>query len=353
MITEKLILNSIGPILRQYREMRYFPSACVRVFNDKETLAAACIGDADNDSVFDVASLTKIATATQVLFLIDEGRLALRAPLEDLFEEIREDEYLRGRLKGVTLYHLLTHTSTIVDWYPFYSRRGEKFFDVFRYALEHTAPTEGMVYSDLNFMLLGLLLERLQKKPLVKCLREDLADRLGIPRMVYHPPLSWPLIPSDYGNRIEMGMCRERGIPFDGFRPLGVPVIGTVNDGNSHYYFNDEAGHAGIFADALSYEILCRFYMNSSSELFREAQREQKDAPSRGLGLETGLTYPHGCGHTGFTGTCIYFSGEYRIGTVIFTNRLFWPDGDVKILTDFRRAVNNTVFALRESGQIK
>ena len=352
MTAEKIILDKVRPIVEQYREKKYFPSACVRVFNSRETLAVICAGEAEEGSVFDVASLTKIATATQVLFLIDEGRLDLNAPLTDLFSEIREDEYLKKRLEGITLYHLLTHTSTIVDWYPFYSRRDEPFFTVFRYALEHTEPARGMVYSDLNFMLLGLLLERLRGKPLAKCLKEDLTDRLEIPRMVYHPPLTWPLVPSDYGNRIEMDMCRERFIPFDGFRPLGVPVIGTVNDGNSHYYFNDEAGHAGIFADDLSYEILCRHYMNTASELFLEAQREQKSAPTRGLGLETGRTYPHGCGHTGFTGTCIYFSRGYDIGTVIFTNRLFYPDGDVKILTEFRRAVNDCVFALRENGKI-
>ena len=94
MTAEKIILDKVRPIVEQYREKKYFPSACVRVFNSRETLAVICAGEAEEGSVFDVASLTKIATATQVLFLIDEGRLDLNAPLTDLFSEIREDEYL-------------------------------------------------------------------------------------------------------------------------------------------------------------------------------------------------------------------------------------------------------------------
>ena len=349
---EQIILDAIGPILEKYRALRYFPSATVRVFDKNDTLAVTALGDADENSVYDVASLTKIATATQVLFLIEEGRLHLNDLLTDLFEEITADEYLQVRLKGITLYQLLTHTSTIVDWYPFYSRRGEDFFTVLRYALEHTEPASGMVYSDLNFMLLGQLLERLQGKPLQKCLEEDLAARLSLPRMVYRPPLDWPLIPSDYGNAIEMRMCRERHIAFYGFRPLGTPVIGTVNDGNTHYYFDDVSGLAGIFADTLSYEKLCRFYMNTASPLLREAQRERKDAPTRGLGLQTGNSYPNGCGHTGFTGTSIYFSSEDNIGAVIFTNRLFFKDGQVKVLTDLRSEIHHCVHHLKASGQI-
>ncbi len=352
MSAESLILSAIDPIIRRYRSEGYFPSATVRVFDREKTLAVACAGEADEGSVYDAASLTKIATAAQVLRLIGAGKLGLRDPVEDLFTEIAEDEYLRGRLKGITLYHLLTHTSTLVDWYPFYSRRGEDFFTVFKYALRHTEPTAGMVYSDLNFMLLGVLLERLRGKSLDKCLREDLAEPLGLPRMAYHPPKSWPLIPSDYGNRIEMRMCRERGIAFDGFRPLGVPVTGTVNDGNCHYYFGGAAGHAGIFADALSYEMLCRAFMNTDDPLLLEAQKEQKTAPTRGLGFQTGPNYPRGCGHTGFTGTSIYFSAEYGIGAVIFTNRLYRRDGNVKQLADFRREMHETIFALRRDGQI-
>ena len=343
---KKLLQWHIQDVTDRYRAAGYFPSACVRVFDHRETLAVCCAGDARPESLFDVASLTKIATATQILLLADAGRLSLSDTLASCFPEIAADDYLRERLAGVTLFRLLTHTSGVAAWYPFYSRRGEEFFAVLRYALQHTAPTEGVVYSDLNFMLLGKLLERVHGMPLPACLRHHLVEPYGLGKMLYHPSPEEDIIPSDYGNRIEMDMCRERGISFDGFRPLGTPVIGTVEDGNSHYYFGDAAGHAGIFASAEAYERLCRLYMNTSSRLFREAQKEQPASPGRGLGLQIDCAYPHGCGHTGFTGTSIYFSSEYHIGAVVFTNMLYRTEPNGLSVRDFRRAVHETAFSL-------
>lgn len=346
MVPERRLIREIEDITARYRDAGYFPSACVRVFNRRETLAVACVGDAREDSVFDVASLTKIATATQILFLIREGRLRLDMPLMEAWPEIADDEYLRERMRGINLYQLLTHTSTLAAWYPFYTLEGKNFFDDLGHALRHTESTEGVVYSDLNFMLLGMLLEYVHDKTLAACLAEELVIPLGLGRMMYHPDRSLPLIPSDYGNATELRMCEERGLSFAGFRPVGAPIIGGVHDGNCHYYFHDESGHAGIFADAEAYQRLCQFYMNTDDPLLIRAQWEQPGAPGRGLGMQTGPSYPHGCGHTGFTGTSIYFSRDYDVGVVAFTNRLFYPGGNQQVTGEFRRALHEAAFAL-------
>ena len=335
----------IGDVTERYRAAGYFPAAAVRVFDREKTLAVYCAGDCREDSLFDVASLTKIATATMILRWIADGTLALSDTLDALFPEIARDEYLRARLDGVTLFQLLTHTATITPWFPLYSRRGEDFWHVFRFALQNTPRVEGMEYSDLNFMLLGRLCERLSGLPLADCLQKKLVEPLGLGRMMFHPPVGADVVPSSYDNRIEMNMCAERGIAFDGFRPLHTPVAGTVNDGNAHYFFHGCAGHAGIFAEPEAYERLCRYYMNAREDVLRQAQLEQ--APTRGLGLQTGVSYPHGCGHTGFTGTSIYFSAEHNIGVVAFTNRLFYDHPNPNMTGDFRRALHEAVFAAR------
>ncbi|MBR3106179.1 MAG: serine hydrolase [Clostridia bacterium] len=338
--------REIDDIMARYRAAGYFPSACVRVFNSRETLACACAGEAEENSLFDVASLTKIATATQIFLLIGQEKLGLRDKLPDALPALRNDAYLAERLKYVTLYHLLTHTSSLAAWYPFYSRRGEDFYAVLKYALLHTEPTIGMVYSDLNFMLLGKIIEHVQGKPLEVCLQEDLVRPLGLGNMTYLPDQSLPIVPSCYGNPIETRMCAERGISFDGFRPAGRPVRGEANDGNCHYYFRGVSGHAGIFADAAAYERLCQYYMNTADPLLIEAQREQPDAPGRGIGFQTGTSYPHGCGHTGFTGTGIYFSRDCDVGVISFTNRLFYPSENENATWEFRRALHEAAFAL-------
>ena len=224
---------AVRDITERYQAAGYFPSACVRVFNQDETLACVCVGEAEEDSLFDVASLTKIATTTQVLHLIEKGKLSLLAFVLDALPPLQNDAFLARRFAGITLYQLLTHTSTLPAWYPFYSRQGEDFYIVLKYALQHTEPTKGMVYSDLNFMLLGKILEHTQRKPLENCLREDLVKPLGLGNMTYLPDKSLSIIPSCYGNPIETQMCADRNIPFDGFRPLSQAVRGEANDGNS------------------------------------------------------------------------------------------------------------------------
>mgnify|MGYP002624506110 CR=1 FL=1 len=341
---EKAILG----IIRRYAAAGYFPSASVRIFDARETLACVTYGDARPDSVFDVASLTKIATATQILRLMDEGRVRLSDEIGIYFPELQRDAYLSRRLRGITVEMLLTHTSTLVDWYPFYIRAhcGEDFWATLSYALEHTEATRGVVYSDLNFMILGKLLETLYDRPMETVLQENLVEPLKLGVMLYRPSPELDIIPSDFGNAIEMEMCEARHLTFDGFRPLGVPVVGTVHDGNTHYYFHDVSGLAGIFADTAAYMRLCQVYMNTDSPYLLRAQEEQTISPGRGLGLQTGLIYPDGCGHTGFTGTSIYFSRTHRIGVAAFTNRLYYADGHHRDLSDFRRALHETVLAL-------
>ena len=338
--------RAVQDITERYRAAGYFPSACVRVFNRRETLACACAGEATENSLFDVASLTKIATAAQVLRLALSGGISLDEEAGAYLPALRNDGYLHKRMRGVTVRRLLTHTSSLPAWYPFYTRREEGFYDVLAYALVHTAPSRGVEYSDLNFMLLGKILEQVRQKSLEQCLAEDLAAPLGLGNITYLPAPFLPLIPASFGNPIEENMCAERGLSFSGFRPKDRPVLGEANDGNCFYYFGGVSGHAGIFADAAAYERLCQYFMNAREPLLIEAQREQRESPGRGLGFQTGISYPHGCGHTGFTGTGIYFSRDCDIGAISFTNRLYYPQDNPNATWEFRRALHEAVFAL-------
>ncbi len=342
--------REIEDIVERYRAAGYFPSACVRVFDRTKTLAAVSVGEATEDSLFDAASLTKITAALQIFKLIRSGVLFLDQEIYDALPQLRDDAFLQKRLSGVTLRRLLTHTSSLPAWYPFYALKSRGFTADLSFVLSHTDAAEGTVYSDLNFMLLGKVLEHTRGKPLDQCLREDLVQPLGLGSMTYLPDQSLPIVPSSYGNPIEENMCRERNLAFASFRPAGRIVRGEANDGNAHYYFGGVSGHAGVFADAAAWERLCRFCMNSDDPLVLEAQREQPQSPGRGLGFQTGASYPHGCGHTGFTGTGIYFSSACGVGAVSLTNRLFYPGGNPNATGEFRHALNEAAFAL--AGQL-
>jgi hypothetical protein len=140
--------RAIQDITVRYQAAGYFPSACVRVFNRDETLSSVCVGEAEENSLFDVASLTKIATATQILLLIQAGRLSLSTTLSAMLPAIAGDPFLSGRAGGITVRQLLTHTSTLPAWYPFYTA-GEKEHDVWLFRKDKGVPVGEAVQKDI------------------------------------------------------------------------------------------------------------------------------------------------------------------------------------------------------------
>lgn len=340
----------IDALCEDYRARGYFPSAVVSVFNSQKTLHRAAYGGnqmeqgyrpVNTDTVYDVASLSKIATATQILQLIDQGALALETKVSAVLPAIAMRPRLSERLKDVTIYQLLTHFSGIIDWYPFYVQVGRDFYDVFESFIGDTPVMQKTVYSDMNFMLLGKVLEAVRQKSLPQCLA-DLKRQLGATHLEYLCKDTENMAPSSYGNGIEEGMCAERGLVFDGFRSKAEPVLGSVNDGNAHYFFGDVAGHAGVFADVDAYERIGRLYLTSDSALLARSMTEQEEGRGLGWQVEPSL-FPEGCGHTGFTGTSIWVSKAHDLGVILFTNRLFYPERNPNATNECRRALHQAV----------
>lgn len=340
----------VDGICQEFIDKKAFPSVVVSVYNAEGTLYRKAYGanelegklvPVNTETVYDVASLSKIATTTMILLLMDEGKLTLDTKVADVLTEIQSRPNLYQRLKNVNLYQLLTHFSGILDWYPFYVQAGQDFYDVFDSFIGDTEIQQGTVYSDMNFMLLGKVVEKVKGKPLPECLA-DLKAYLGASRLEYLPKDLSNIAPSSYGNPIEEGMVAERGLVFDNWRSKEVPVLGDVNDGNAHYFFGDVAGHAGVFANVDAYERIGRLFMTRDSELMKRSMTEQEDG--RGLGWQISPTmFPLGAGHTGFTGTSIWVCREKNIGAIAFTNRLFFKEKSGVATNDFRRALHQAI----------
>ena len=322
-------------IVRDFHARGYYPAAVCQVFNARETLGRFAVGEAAVDSWFDLASVSKIICATMLFSLMDEGRLSpddLALPYLDGAGEVT-----KRRLKSVTLRQLLTHTSGIAAWYPFYAD-GRPFFTALEHVLATTPEEQGMVYSDLNFMLLGLIFQRVSGLSLREGLERYIRQGLDIREIAYGPVDPALCVPSCFGNQIEKEMCRERGMAFDGWREDGVAVRGECNDGNAYYYWHGASGHAGVFATAGALTKLCQFYMNTARPAFVRAMEE--NVCGRGLAFDKRETFPEGCGHSGFTGTSIYFSRARDVGAVLLTNRLCRaPRGEAN-MQDARRALH-------------
>ncbi len=307
-------------------------------------------------TIFDLASLSKLFTATAILRLATTGELRLDSKAADLitpgrlavgphgfgdpqasrnFDAILDEtvrERLAAGLGNADIASLLTHSSGIHYWYPFYTRRGEAFEAILADVLEAHPRRDEVVYSDLNFMILGRIVERVAGLDLPAAMDALVFSPLRLSRTSYRGPLG-PAASGEFGNRIERGMVDALGLGFDGWRDESVPIRDGCNDGNGCYYFGGAAGHAGIFSDARDLCRLGRLYLEDgrlgdrdgknwlSPDLVGEAMRDH--GGNRGLGFQLGPNYPGGgAGHTGFTGTYLHLNAPTKLVIAILTNRL-------------------------------
>ena len=285
----------------------------------------ACFGrvEADGaavtpDTWYDLASLTKVlCTVPLALNAIADGKLDPQSPLRELLPEIA---WLQDppNLGDATILQLATHTSGLVAWEPLYTFGLDRATLLAR--LLHTPlqrPPGQIVYSDLGFMLLGYVLERLFDAPLAALARELFANSGLESSLAFTPPSDAPIAPTE--------RCPWRS----------RLLRGEVHDENA-FALGGAAGHAGLFgtlrgvcgyARAL---LECRLHSPAVvAYLSQEHARSEQERRGFGwslafLGWSGGdLISSHSIGHTGFTGTGMWIDLERGRYSVLLTNRVY------------------------------
>ncbi|MFB8351216.1 serine hydrolase [Streptomyces niveus] len=260
------------------------------------------------DTVFDLASVSKLFTSILAVQQIERGALALEERVASYLPD-----FGRAGKQDLTVSQLLTHTSGFATWIPLYR---EPTRERMLQRLWDEAPTSppGSVYrySDLNLISLQLVLEKITGRALDVLLREEITAPLGMHRTRFNPPASWkPGIAATED-------CRQ---PWSGL-DRGL-VWGEVHDENA-FGFDGVAGHAGIFSCAWDLAVLGRTLLSGGAygraRILRPASVElmftdfNTDFPGdgHGLGFELyqhwymgAMATPRTAGHTGFTGTSL------------------------------------------------
>ena len=303
-------------------------------------------------TIFDLASLTKLFTTTAALRLSTQGKLPLDAALSDLepLRTISADRLLLAdAFSTITVRNLMTHSSGLHYWYPFYAAKaGHDFASILEETLTRFPLVPGIVYSDLNYILLGKLVETAADKPLDQALADLVSSPLRLDSTRYKPA-SGPFAASEFGNRIEEGMVAELDLNFDAWRDHAFLFEGEPDDGNCHYYFGDIVGHAGLFSTVRDACALGNLYIDPEAcEGFIDpsltAEAGQDHGGGRGLGFQLGNLYPGGgFGHTGFTGTYLYLNRELGLSVAIFANRLHVEQP--KNINEWRKELVGTILA--------
>jgi CubicO group peptidase (beta-lactamase class C family) len=281
---------------------------------------------APDSTLWDIASISKVVgTTSAAMRLVDRGKLDLDAPVRRYLPR-----FSGGRKDQVTVRMLLDHTSGLKSYVPLYKRarhsRARMLSLLYAQPLLRK-PGESAEYSDLNAMLLGLIVERISGLPLDRLAAREVFAPLQLHQTMYRPPRA----------------LRDRIVPTGLW--AGQPVPGDVNDQNAAA-LGGVAGHAGIFSSGMDLAHYAQVWLrsgagpegpwvrpatmsifltrgsNSGSRLLGwDTPELNTDEPSVFGTLISNAAY----GHTGFTGTELWIDPTRDLFLVFLTNRALDP----------------------------
>lgn len=287
-------------------------------------------------TIFDMASVTKVmATTYAMMLLVDQGKVNLDAPVWNYLPDFRG-----VHLDSITVRHLLNHSSGLAQWQPLYYQAGSgaETYQAIRKMPLQWGVGEARHYSDLGFMLLGYIVEKVGGKPLDVFVDENLYKPLGLTRTTFNPRKKnlTGFAATEPGNIYEHHMVYDstfmykyRGNPLSWDNWRKYVLVGEVDDGNSFYANGGVAGHAGLFSTAEDLQVLLDLLNNSgvyngkqilSKDVIRTFLTPDKYGHYLGWQVPRDLN-PGGFMHTGFTGTYVLGVPLHKLSIVLLTNR--------------------------------
>jgi serine-type D-Ala-D-Ala carboxypeptidase len=294
------------------------------------------------EHLFDLASLTKVmATTFGIMLLVDGEEVNPDAPVSSYVPE-----FSGGFRDSVTIRHLLTHTSGLAPWLPTYYHvrtAGDALAYISGLPAAYGVGTERR-YSDLGFMLLGYVIERVSRQPLDIFLRERLFRPLRLSATSFNPSERGlgPVAATSHGNPYERRMVADDDFGYlieeepGRFREWRTYTLhGEVNDGNAYYAHGGVAGHAGLFSTAADLKVLLDVLLDGgqfdgrrfiSKDVIESFLSDNGFGNGLGWGLSRGVTGvedapPGTFGHRGFTGTQAVGVPAHGLSIVLLTNR--------------------------------
>ena len=344
-----------------------FPGAVLAIIKAGKILKLTAYGDAkqyqQNDlmllrpepmqtnTLFDLASNTKIfATNFALMKLVSEGQLNINNRVSDYLTEYQGDGRELRQVKD-----LLTHKAgypPVFDFHRKDTRYGEAFFsqasDTTKQLLLTSVPLASEpsaqhVYSDIDYMILGVLIERISGQPLDEYLEQHIYAPLKLNNTLFNP-LKKGFNRQQFAATELSGNTRDGRIHFDNIRTNVLQ--GQVHDERAFYSLDGVAGHAGLFSNAPDLAVLCQVLLNKGGygdkQIFNASSLAQFLTPQStdetyGLGFRLAgnnqarrwhfgpYASPQAYGHTGWTGTVTVIDPAYDLAIILLTNARHSP----------------------------
>jgi serine-type D-Ala-D-Ala carboxypeptidase len=347
--------NAIETFLAERIEAGDFPSAVWLVAEKGEIVMHDALGfavveperiEARKDTIYDVASLTKVlVTGLLAAGLTESGRLETGRLIGHYLPEFKHPDVISGQHWDTGVIELLTHKSFFRPWVPFYllvDERAEILNEIVRTPLDWDQSV--VTYSDLNFLVLTFLVERIYGSRIDSVALREIYAPLGLHDTVYNPSedLTSRIAASEKGNVYEQRMCAENGYGQPPATGGGSDwyrdhvIWGEVHDGNA-YFMGGVAGHAGLFSTAEEVFRIAQQFLPGYTQLlkpetcnlfttnFTPGLNEHRSfafqlasTPDSTAGTRMS---PESFGHVGFTGTSLWIDPVKERVFVLLTNR--------------------------------
>lgn len=299
-----------------------------------------------NNAIYDLASLTKVtATTPAIMELVDEGEISLDDKVSEYISE-----FGNGDKTKITIRNLLLHNSGLPAFRLYINKlkKEAKIMKAIKTEPLIYEPGTQYEYSDLGFILLGEIIEKVSGMPLDKYLRKTFYYPLGMNSTFFNP--------QNFNNWIT-----DRIPPTEIDTTYRMKTMRAEVHDERAYFLNGVAGHAGLFTNTADLAAYCQMLLNKGSyagkQYLQASTVEQfirrKTAHSnRGLGFDHksedfstagSLTSNKTFGHTGFTGTSFWIDPERNLAIVILTNRTYPHRSYGKDISKIRARVADAV----------
>lgn len=360
--------SSVDEIVKAGVVNKSYPGAQLLIGDTKGTVYSKCYGTYTYDSesplvaessIFDLASLTKVVAVTScIMTLYEAGKLDLNDFAGKYIPEFNEN----GK-ENITLLNLLLHNSGLKAWEPFYkycSNKQDVLNAIYKIGLEYPTGT-AFVYSDLNFIILGDVVEKVSGESLDTYCEKNIFKPLKMESTMFNPPdkLKKYALPTETDNNLRKRLLQ-----------------GEVHD-EAAWMLKGVSGNAGLFSNSedlskfMNMMINRGFYHNPYSrglkeeKLFKTATVDYftskfntKDyVNTRAPGWDTKpepTSYRSPCGelisensfgHTGFTGTSIWCDKERGVYVIFLTNRTY-PNRKSNGIREIRPEIHNEIIKI-------
>ena len=331
-------------------ERRAFPGASIAITHSGKIVGLKAFGrftyeenaaPVTTETIFDVASVSKVvATTSMAMVLYQRGLLDLEASVAGILPEFAGEDARRGE---ITIRMLLAHSSGLPAYEKLFLRANTREYlisEALRVPLK-TAPGTHAEYSDIGFIILGLVLERIAEETVDRFCQREVFGPLAMLQTAFNPPASW----------------KSRIPPTADDRTFRSRIIqGEVQDENASI-MGGVAAHAGLFSTASDIAAFADTMLRGGAPLVRSetlalfTRRQSSPAgTSRALGWDTpsapsqsGKYFsPSSYGHLGYTGTSLWIDPERQLSVTLLTNRT-WPDCSNQAIKQVRPRFHDAV----------